>query len=135
MASSTAVLSVQGMTCTSCTTTIESNISQLEGVEKLAVSLEKGEVYITFQQQSRISPWMIAEKISDMGFEASVKHSSESQDMVLYFKGVTKSKTEIDTLKEKLAEMKGLEDVVISPAFDAVTLTLKGLSSEVIRSM
>jgi Cu+-exporting ATPase len=87
MTLSAAVLSVQGMTCTSCTSTIESNIEQLEGVTDIKISLEKGEVYVVFAPQSKLSPRILAEKISDMGFEASVKQSSETQEVVFYFKG------------------------------------------------
>jgi Cu+-exporting ATPase len=87
MTLSAAVLSVQGMTCTSCTSTIESNIEQLEGVTDVKVSLEKAEVYVVFASQSELSPRILAEKISDMGFEASVKQSSEPQEVVFYFKG------------------------------------------------
>ena len=88
MASSKTVLSVQGMTCKSCTTAIESKIGQLKGVEDLSISLEKGEVYVTLEPHSRLSPQMVAETISDMGFIALVKNATESQDVVFYFKGI-----------------------------------------------
>jgi Cu+-exporting ATPase len=87
MALSTVVLSVQGMTCTSCTSAIESNIEQLDGVEDVGVSLEKGEVFVAFASESKLSPGILAEKICDMGFEASVKQSSETQEVVFYFNG------------------------------------------------
>jgi Cu+-exporting ATPase len=87
MTLSTAVLSVQGMTSTSCTTTIESVIEQLEGVNDIKISLEKGEVYVEYAPQSKLSPMILAEKISDMGFEASVKQSNETEEVVFYFKG------------------------------------------------
>jgi Cu+-exporting ATPase len=87
MTLSAAVLSVQGMTCTSCTSTIESNIEQLEGVTDIKISLEKGEVYVVFTPQSKLSPRILAEKISDMGFEASVKESSETQEVLFHLKG------------------------------------------------
>jgi copper chaperone CopZ len=87
MTLSAAVLSVQGMTDVSCTSTIESIIEQLEGVTDIKISPEKGEVYVKFAPQSKLSPRILAERISDMGFEASVKQSSETQDVVFYFKG------------------------------------------------
>lgn len=87
MTLSAAVLSVQGMTCTSCTSAIESTIEQLEGVTDIKISLEKCEVYVVFAPESKLSPRILAEKICDMGFEASVKQSSETQEVVFYFKG------------------------------------------------
>jgi copper chaperone CopZ len=85
MALSTAILSVQGMTCTS---TIVSSIGQLEGVMDVGISLEKGEVYVSYSLQSELSPQILAEKISDMGFEASVKDSSGTQEVVFCAKGM-----------------------------------------------
>jgi copper chaperone CopZ len=85
MALSTAILSVQGMTCTS---TIVSRIGQLEGVMDVGISLEKGEVYVAFSPQSELSPRILAEKISDMGFEASVKDSNGTQEVVFFAKGM-----------------------------------------------
>jgi len=85
MALSTAILSVQGMTCTS---TIVSRIGQLEGVMDVGISLEKSEVYVAFSPQLELSPWILAEKISDMGFEASVKESSGPKEVVFCSKGI-----------------------------------------------
>jgi copper chaperone CopZ len=85
MALSTAILSVQGMTCM---TTVVSTIGQLEGVMDVGISLEKGEVYVSFSPQSELSPRILAEKISDMGFEASVKESNGTQEVVFCSKGM-----------------------------------------------
>jgi len=85
MALSTAILSVQGMTCTS---TIVSKIGQLEGVMDVGISLEKGEVYVSFSLQSELSPQILAEKISDLGFKASVQESSGTREVVFCSKGM-----------------------------------------------
>ena len=85
MALSTAILSVQGMTCPS---TIVSRIGQLEGVKGVGISLEKGEVCVSFSPQSELSPRILAEKISDMGFKASVQESSGTQEVVFCSKGM-----------------------------------------------
>ncbi|PSN45248.1 Copper-transporting ATPase 1 [Blattella germanica] len=133
MALTSAVLSVRGMTCSSCTSTIESNIGQLEGIKALEVSLEKGEVYVTFQQLSKLSPALIAEKISDMGFEASVKQLMGTEEVIFYFTGGAKSSAEINLLKEKLTSIEGVEKISISPASDTVSILLKGLPPDVVR--
>jgi copper chaperone CopZ len=85
MALNTAIVSVQGMTCTP---TIVSGIGQLEGVMDVGISLEKGEVYVVFSPQSELSPQILAEKICDMGFEASVKESSGTQEVIFCSKGM-----------------------------------------------
>ncbi|XP_061755705.1 copper-transporting ATPase 1 [Nerophis ophidion] len=74
-ASSAALLkmSVQGMTCHSCTTTIEGKIGKLKGIEKIKVTLESQEaaiVYLPFL----ISVQTIIDQISLAGFKACVKN-------------------------------------------------------------
>lgn len=133
MTLSAAVLSVQGMTCTSCTSTIESNIEQLEGVTDIKISLEEGEVYVAFAPQSKLSPRILAEKISDMGFQASVKESSETQEVVFHLKDGAKSQIDTELLKQKLANIEGVKNVIVSPGLDAVTVSLKGLLPDALR--
>jgi copper chaperone CopZ len=71
-----------------CASTIVSRIGQLEGVMDVGISLEKGEVYVSYSPQSELSPRILAEKISDMGFEASVQESSGTREVVFCSKGM-----------------------------------------------
>jgi hypothetical protein len=84
MALSTTVSSVQGMTRTS---TVESNIEQVQGAAEFGVLLDKGEVYATFAPQSKLSPGILLKNISDMSHESSKKQPNGIQDVVFYFKG------------------------------------------------
>lgn len=65
-------LCIEGMTCHSCTTTIEGKIGKLKGIEKIKVSLEAKEATIVYL------PYLIAihtilDQISRAGFKATVK--------------------------------------------------------------
>ena len=53
---------------------------------------------------------------------------------ICYFvAGGTRSKAEIDLLKEKLTEMKGVENIAVSPELDSVVLKLNDLSPNIVR--
>uniref|UniRef100_A0A8C6V403 P-type Cu(+) transporter n=1 Tax=Neogobius melanostomus TaxID=47308 RepID=A0A8C6V403_9GOBI len=65
-------LCIDGMTCHSCTTTIEGKIGKLKGIEKIKVALEAKEATIVYL------PYLIAiqtilDQISRAGFKATVK--------------------------------------------------------------
>ncbi|XP_054648592.1 copper-transporting ATPase 1 [Dunckerocampus dactyliophorus] len=75
MASKAALLkmSIQGMTCHSCTTTIEGKIGKLKGIEKIKVTLESQEATIVYLPYL-ISVQTIIDQISLAGFKAWVKY-------------------------------------------------------------
>jgi hypothetical protein len=43
-----------------------------------------------------------------------------------------KSQTDTELLKQKLADIEGVADIIISPGLDAVTVTLIGLRPDVL---
>ena len=68
---SACVLSVEGMTCKSCSNQIETVIGQLPGVASIKVSLEFKEAFIEYDPAVIKAP-QLTEKIYDMGFNAAV---------------------------------------------------------------
>ncbi|XP_062845073.1 copper-transporting ATPase 1 [Trichomycterus rosablanca] len=65
-------LRIDGMTCLSCTTTIEGRIGKLKGVEKIKVNLESQDATVLFLPYL-ISADDIVKQIGVAGFKASVK--------------------------------------------------------------
>ncbi|XP_076021008.1 copper-transporting ATPase 1 [Genypterus blacodes] len=65
-------LSIKGMTCHSCTTTIEGKIGKLTGIEKIKVALESQEATIVYQPHL-ITIQLILDQIGVAGFQAVVK--------------------------------------------------------------
>lgn len=65
-------LCVEGMTCHSCTTTIEGKIGKLKGIEKIKVALEAKEATIVYLPYL-ITIQTILDQISRAGFKATVK--------------------------------------------------------------
>ncbi|XP_048196553.1 copper-transporting ATPase 2-like [Perognathus longimembris pacificus] len=64
-------LRVEGMTCQSCVSSIESKIGKLQGVVRVKVSLGNQEAVITYQPYL-IQPEDLRDHVSDMGFEAAI---------------------------------------------------------------
>ncbi|NWX47810.1 ATP7B ATPase, partial [Steatornis caripensis] len=67
----TAVIRIDGMTCNSCVQTIEGNISQRQGVQRIVVSLAGGTGTIHYDPAVTNGEELRA-AIEDMGFDASV---------------------------------------------------------------
>ncbi|KAM9192627.1 copper-transporting ATPase 2 isoform 1-T1 [Dugong dugon] len=65
------VLTIAGMTCTSCVQSIEGIISQREGVQQISVSLTEGTGTILFNS-AVTNPEELRAAVEDMGFEASI---------------------------------------------------------------
>ncbi|KAM4555012.1 copper-transporting ATPase 1 isoform 1-T1 [Odontesthes bonariensis] len=65
-------LCIEGMTCHSCTTTIEGKIGKLKGIEKIKVVLESQEATIVYLPYL-ITVQTIIDQIAVAGFKASVK--------------------------------------------------------------
>ncbi|KAG6813155.1 hypothetical protein H0H92_013561 [Tricholoma furcatifolium] len=72
----TVTLRIYGMTCSSCTSTIESGLSAVPGISSVAISLATETCTIDFDR-SMIGPREMVERIEDMGFDAML---SDQQD-------------------------------------------------------
>ncbi|KAH9495203.1 ATPase Cu transporting protein 7A [Bulinus truncatus] len=64
-------LKISGMTCASCVATIEKNVSKMDGINKILVSLMAQRAEVTYDP-AYVLPNQIANKVEDLGFSASV---------------------------------------------------------------
>ncbi|KAF5362284.1 hypothetical protein D9756_002383 [Leucocoprinus leucothites] len=69
-------LRIYGMTCSSCTSTVESGLSAVPGISSVAVSLATETCTVHFDR-SMIGPREMVERIEEMGFDAML---SDQQD-------------------------------------------------------
>ncbi|KAM6426907.1 copper-transporting ATPase 1 isoform 1-T2 [Liasis olivaceus] len=69
-------MKIEGMTCHSCTSTIEGKIGKLQGVTRIKVSLDNQEAIVTYQPQI-ITSEEIKKQIEAVGFIASIKKMSK----------------------------------------------------------
>ncbi|XP_029296836.1 copper-transporting ATPase 1 [Cottoperca gobio] len=74
--------SIEGMTCHSCTTTIEGKIGKLNGIEKIKVVLETQEATIVYLPYL-IAVQTITDQIAVAGFKAFVKSKPRSLQLSL----------------------------------------------------
>lgn len=71
---STCVVDIQGMRCQSCVKNIEKTISAKQGIISVIVNLEKKEGSVEYDEVL-VNSNQIAEYISDMGFNSTLKPS------------------------------------------------------------
>ena len=71
MATETRVINVEGMTCGGCVKSVNSAVSQLQGVQSVDVDLEGNKASVTYDA-STVAVEAIVEAIEDAGFDASV---------------------------------------------------------------
>lgn len=71
-------LAIKGMTCGGCVGAVKIQLKRTEGVLTFDVSYEKAEAVVTYDP-SKTEPKKIAESVSQIGFEASVKAPVEAQ--------------------------------------------------------
>lgn len=64
------ILKVSGMSCGHCVKAVEGSVGALSGVEKVTVSLEKGEVQVKFNPEA-VSIEKIKETIDDQGYDVA----------------------------------------------------------------
>mgnify|MGYP002654332909 CR=1 FL=1 len=72
-----ATLDVQGMKCAGCVSAVERQLTQNSGVISACVNLVT-EVAVVKYQEGEIAPETLAQKLSDRGFPAQLRTSSES---------------------------------------------------------
>jgi len=71
MATETRVINVEGMTCGGCVKSVDSAVSQLQGVQSVDVDLEGNKASVTYDA-STVAVEAIVEAIEDAGFDASM---------------------------------------------------------------
>ncbi|CAN2389666.1 Copper-transporting ATPase [Pristimantis euphronides] len=81
-------MKVEGMTCHSCTSTIEGKIGKLKGVQRIKVSLDSQEAHIIYQPHL-ITAAEIRSQIEEAGFTASIKNKSLPKLGVIDIKRLT----------------------------------------------
>ena len=71
-ATQTATLSVPGMTCAACPITVKKALSKVEGVSNAAVSFEKREAIVTFDD-AKTTVERLTQATGDAGYPSTVK--------------------------------------------------------------
>jgi copper ion binding protein len=71
-------LPIEGMSCNSCVANVKSTLKPMEGVEKVAVSLQERNATISFDPE-KITPAQVQKAINDLGYKAGEAVTTENK--------------------------------------------------------
>ena len=126
-------IAVEGMVCHSCVSNIESNISKLDGVREVKVSLEDKNTRISYNPRL-VNPDKLVSEIDSLGFEAKVssglvpqRKGSKSPEMGVLkvccvgIDGMT-CKSCVNLIESMLGDVEGVVSVQVSLALKEGTV-------------
>ncbi|KAG8194102.1 hypothetical protein JTE90_003043 [Oedothorax gibbosus] len=116
----TSRFNVQGMTCNSCVVSIEQTIGDIEGVERIKVSLENSSAEIEYKSDI-ISDVQLRDRIYEMGFEVSIDKPNIQRTSVKV-KGMT-----CDTCVRKIES-----NVLAYPAVKSIRVSLENRIAKIV---
>ncbi|XP_009400594.3 copper-transporting ATPase HMA5-like [Musa acuminata AAA Group] len=117
-------LQIKGMTCTSCTNTVESALQAVPGVHKALVALATEEAEICYDPRFASANQLI-EAVEDTGFEATLITTGEDRNRIqLKIDGTFYSRY-ISMVKSSLQALPGVDDINIDPVLRKVTVSYK----------
>ncbi|XP_027361435.1 probable copper-transporting ATPase HMA5 [Abrus precatorius] len=118
-------LQIKGMTCTSCSSTIESALQALQGVLKAQVALATEEAQVHYNPNV-ISYNQILEAVEDSGFEAALITSSEELSKIdLHVEAAELSDDSTKLIEASLRALPGVLGVDITTELNKITLSYK----------
>ncbi|KAJ8526908.1 hypothetical protein K7X08_029385 [Anisodus acutangulus] len=115
---------IKGMTCTSCSTTVESALQLIPGVQKARVALATEEAEIQYD------PWIstynqLLESIEDTGFEAILISTGEDRSKILLKVDGVHTDNSMTIIESSLRALPGVEDVDIDPELKKLSVSYK----------
>ncbi|XP_021895268.1 probable copper-transporting ATPase HMA5 [Carica papaya] len=115
---------INGMTCTSCSSTVERALQTVNGVQKAQVALatEEAEVYY---DPKIISHNQLLEAIEDTGFEAILISTGEDVNKIdLQVDGV-RTNHSMRMIEESLEALPGIQSIEMNPEVKKISLSYK----------
>uniref|UniRef100_H2Z7G5 P-type Cu(+) transporter n=1 Tax=Ciona savignyi TaxID=51511 RepID=H2Z7G5_CIOSA len=109
------VVSVTGMTCNSCVSTIESEVGKQNGIIGIQVSLQNKQGVAQFNPLS-INPTQIVDAIDEMGFESSISVGGlrkRTKTAKISIEGMTCNSC-VQTIEHQIGSYTGVESINVS---------------------
>ena len=132
------LLTVTGMTCSSCVKLIETTVGQMEGINSVKVSLSQSEAFIEYQP-AVTTPENLCTAIYNMGFDASIKlvlnntgscnNSSALTDQVILTVVGMVCMSCVNNIETNISKMAGVKSVNVS--LEQNTATVEYCSSTI----
>ncbi|XP_016498829.2 putative copper-transporting ATPase HMA5 isoform X2 [Nicotiana tabacum] len=115
---------IKGMTCTSCSTTVESALQLIPGVQKAQVALATEEAEI--QYDPRILTYsQLLKAIEDTGFEAILISTGEDRSKILLKVDGVFTEDSMRIIESSLRALSGIEDIDIDPELKKLSISYK----------
>ncbi|XP_019420909.1 PREDICTED: probable copper-transporting ATPase HMA5 isoform X2 [Lupinus angustifolius] len=115
---------IKGMTCTSCSSTIESALKTIHGVQKARVALATEEAEICYDPNI-VSHNQLMETIEDAGFEAILISTGEHISKIEFKVHGILNDESISAIEHSLKALPGVETIDIYPHINKITITYK----------
>ncbi|PIN19972.1 Cation transport ATPase [Handroanthus impetiginosus] len=113
---------IKGMTCTSCSTTVESSLQALPGVQIAQVALATEEAEVRYDPKI-LTYNRILEAVEDTGFEAILISTGEDRCKIhLQVDGV-RSQDSMRIIGDSLQALPGVQDINVDPELNKLSLS------------
>ncbi|KAG5563187.1 hypothetical protein RHGRI_005818 [Rhododendron griersonianum] len=117
-------IQIKGMTCTSCSTTVESALQAVPGVQKAQVALATEEAEIRCDPKV-VSYNQLIEAVQDTGFEGILISTGEDRSTIqLKVEGLRTSNS-MRLIENSLQALPGVQEVDIDPELSKVSISYK----------
>ncbi|XP_031486413.1 probable copper-transporting ATPase HMA5 isoform X1 [Nymphaea colorata] len=114
-------ISVKGMTCTTCSTTIESTLQNMPGIHSAMVALATEEAEIKHDAKL-VSPEQLIEAIEDMGFEATLM-DQKSTTLHLKIQQSLEKNISYDAIEAALQSHPGIESINMNKTQEKISIS------------
>ncbi|GLT66236.1 hypothetical protein SLA2020_386120 [Shorea laevis] len=114
---------INGMTCTSCSSTIESALQAIPGVQKaqVALAIEEAEVH---HNPKTVSYNQLLQAIEDVGFEAIlISTGDDISEIELKVDGLDTDDHTVKMIEKSLQSLLGVQEIVIYPELNKVSIS------------
>ncbi|XP_042953083.1 probable copper-transporting ATPase HMA5 isoform X2 [Carya illinoinensis] len=116
---------VNGMTCTSCSSTIESALQAIPGVRKAQVALATEEAEIHYSPKT-VSYNQLLETIENSGFEAMlISTGEEISNIEFKVDGLDTDHHTTRLIEKSLQAISGVQEIIIYPELNKVSISYK----------
>ncbi|XP_059643628.1 probable copper-transporting ATPase HMA5 [Cornus florida] len=115
---------IKGMTCTSCSSTVESVLQVIPGVQKARVALATEEAEIQYHPKI-VNYIQLLEAIEDTGFGAILISTGEDRNKIhLKIDGI-RTDNSMRIIEESLQALPGVQDIEVDPELKKISISYK----------
>ncbi|XAR55058.1 Cu(2+)-exporting ATPase [Bertholletia excelsa] len=117
-------IQINGMTCTSCSMTVESALQAVPGVLKAQVALATEEAEIHYDPKV-LSSNQLCQTIEDTGFEATLISTGEDKSKIMLKVEGIRTDNSMRIIENSLQALPGVQDINIDPELKKFSLSYK----------